>query len=63
MDALILLLLSICLVTVYGLIYVAVRLADNIKSEEKKQFRITFLTMLILILCSGGGATFLLIYS
>ncbi|MFC0473687.1 hypothetical protein ACFFHM_25045 [Halalkalibacter kiskunsagensis] len=63
MEALILLLLSVCLLSLYGLIYVSVRLAGNIQNEEKKQFRNSFLTMLILLLCSGAFATLLLISS
>ncbi|MCL7746998.1 MULTISPECIES: hypothetical protein [Halalkalibacter] len=60
MEALILLMISVCLLSLYGLVYVSLRLVGNVKSCEKAQFRNSLLVMLVLLLISGVSATFLI---
>ncbi|KHF42044.1 hypothetical protein [Halalkalibacter okhensis] len=60
MEALILLMVSVCLLSLYGLIYVTLRLIGNAGSYEKSQFRSSLLVMLVLLIISGVSATFLI---
>ncbi|ARK29170.1 hypothetical protein [Halalkalibacter krulwichiae] len=54
MEALILLLISVCLLSLYGLVYVSFRLVGNSKNTvEKKQFRNSLVAMLALFVVSG----------
>lgn len=64
MEALILLLISICLLSTYGVVYVSFRLAGHTRNEEERgQFRNSFMVLLTLLLVSGTFALFLLFSS
>ncbi|MCM3712638.1 hypothetical protein M3202_00955 [Alkalihalobacillus oceani] len=61
MEAFILLLISVCLLSIYGFIYVAYRLLRKVKQEEKSQFKKTFVILLFLAVLSGSSATWLVL--
>ncbi|MFC0561789.1 hypothetical protein [Halalkalibacter alkalisediminis] len=64
MEALILLLISICLLSTYGFIYVSSRLVGNMRNEEERgQFRNSFFVLLTLLLISGTSVLFLIFSS
>ncbi|WP_227937860.1 hypothetical protein [Alkalihalobacillus deserti] len=64
MEALILLLISICLLSMYGFVYVSFRLVGETKNEEERgQFRNSFLVLLMLLLVSGSSVFFLIFSS
>ncbi|NEU31512.1 hypothetical protein GN156_12130 [bacterium LRH843] len=60
MDALILLLISVCLLSSYGFIFVSVRLY-RMKQERQNQYRKSFVVFLCLIIISGSSATMLIL--
>lgn len=61
MEAFILLLLSVFLVSVYGIGYVSLRLVKQVKKEEKRLFYRTFIVLLALCLLSGTSVTLLML--
>ncbi|MET3505869.1 hypothetical protein [Halalkalibacter oceani] len=61
MEAFILLLISVCLLSIYGFIYVSYRLLRKVKQEEKSQFKKTFVILLFLAVLSGSSATWLVL--
>ncbi|MDT8862019.1 hypothetical protein N0O92_17555 [Alkalihalobacillus sp. MEB130] len=60
MEALILLMVSVCLLSLYGLVYVSIRLVGDVRSNERTEFRNSLLIMLVLLLVSGTTAIFLI---
>lgn len=63
MEALILLLISICLLTTYGFIYVASRLIKERRKELNDPFYRISLLFLAILVASGSCAAVLIIYS
>lgn len=61
MEAFILLLISVCLLSIYGFIYVSYRLVRKVKQEERSQFKKTFFILLFLAVLSGSSATWLVL--
>jgi hypothetical protein len=62
MEALILLLISICLLSMYGFVYVSFRLVGNFRKEgEREQFRNSFFVLLTLLVTSGISVVFLIV--
>ncbi|GAE25887.1 hypothetical protein JCM9140_1908 [Halalkalibacter wakoensis JCM 9140] len=62
MEALILLLISVCLLSLYGLVYVSIRLVGDVKSNEKNEFKQSLFYMITFLLISGLSVAFLLLY-
>ncbi|WP_035665185.1 hypothetical protein [Halalkalibacter akibai] len=60
MEALILLLISICLLSLYGFVYVTFRLVGHSRKEEKNQFRNSFYVLLFFSIVSGISVILLL---
>ena len=64
MEALILLLISICLLSMYGFVYVSVQLVGNTRNEEERgQFKHSFFMLLTMLLISGTSVLFLIFSS
>ena len=61
MEAVILLLISVCLLSVYGFVYVSLRLRSQVRQDEQSQLKRTFIVLLILVLISGSSATMLVL--
>ncbi|TWI56217.1 hypothetical protein [Halalkalibacter nanhaiisediminis] len=61
MEAIILLLISACLLSAYGFIYVSLRLARKVRKDERRQFKTTFIVLLFILLISGSSAAMLVL--
>lgn len=61
MEAVILLLISVCLLSIYGFVYVSLRLRSKVRHDEQSQFKRTFIVLLILVLISGSSAAMLVL--
>jgi len=61
MDAIILLLISIFVVSLYGFIYVTYQLMHNIRLNNHKQFIRSFFVLLTVVIGSGSSVYYLLI--
>ncbi len=62
MEAFILLLISICLLSIYGFVYVSLQLLSKVRQEEHIQFKKTFIVLFVILLMSGSSAMLLVLY-